>query len=481
MKHRNLSLILALALVVLMSMGIAAHAETTTSNAKKLLLTDGERVFKTDDVNVLEEGWLKANLEINSLDEISEVMYAFDEGSDSESKTILTDEIEERIRIKKEFAIGTVHTLHCMVKYTDGSLREKSYTFKSVTKHKNYDQLCMNVKLNGECMYQEHYYNVKEDDVISVDVETFYEDMPVSFTGYYWADADTWKRLSNYMDFYGDEGNHLEIKVPEEFYGTRKALIVESVLKTNQGSDDDTRRSGWAVYLLNFGDNVGVVTELGDKRLYDTYRYLVRTGDKITVSGIPMLDSKISFIGYYFAEYDKEALKWNQTDIIRVTGGTAEIIVPNRKPGSMMYLYVEPVDVLDDSRASYVTKTGWQRYTLVWCDDTPVEEKETLVSYSGNDLENNSTIEASLGEYLRLSATSAERIEKILFRWDETVTMAVFGVTYYDLEIPSEFSENSTHKLQVRVLYNNGEKSATKTLYITVSSEKDVNSKENLD
>lgn len=367
MKHRNLSLILAFALVVLMSLGIVAYAETATGNAKEILLTDGERIFETDGVNILEEGWLRSNLKINPLDEVSKVAYTIDEDWDNKGKTILADEIEESIRIKKEFTIGTVHTLNCVVTYTDGSSVQKNYTFKSVTRHKNYDQLCMNVKLNGECIYQEHYYNVEKGDVISVDVETFYEDMPVCFTSYYWADADTWKALTDYVDFYDEDGEHLEIGIPEEYFGTRKALIIESVLKTNQGRDDATRRSGWQIYYINLGENITLSTKLNGEDIYTAGKYTVKGGDKVTVSATPLVDSDISFIGYYYAADNPYRFI---TDVISVAGNKAEIILPDEEPGTELYLYIEPVDKLDDGRISHVTKTGWKEYTLVWGDDT---------------------------------------------------------------------------------------------------------------
>ena len=50
MKRKSLSLVLVLAMVLLMSFGIVAHAETTTGNAKDILLTDGERTFEEDTV-----------------------------------------------------------------------------------------------------------------------------------------------------------------------------------------------------------------------------------------------------------------------------------------------------------------------------------------------------------------------------------------------------------------------------------------------
>ena len=124
--------------------------------------------------------------------------------------------------------------------------------------------------------------------------------------------------------------------------------------------------------------------------------------------------------------------------------------------------------MLDNSRTSYVTKSGWQLYMLVWCDDTPIPEKETIVTYSGCSLDDGSNIEVKFDDYLRLSATSAERIEMVYFTWDDEPGMQVWQAQYYDLKIPSEFAIGSTHKLQVNVLYNNGEESAIKTFHLTV-------------
>ena len=367
MKRGNLSRILVFILVVLIGSTVVAYAEVTASDEKEILLTDGERIFETDGVNILEEGWLKVNLKINPLDKISKVTYAFDEDWANDSNIIFDDEIEESIVIKKEFTIGTVHTLNCVVMYDDGSSLEKDYAFKSVTRHENYDQLCMNVKLNGNCICQEHYYDVEKGDVISVDVETFQEDKPVCFTGYYWADADTWESLTDYVDFYGEDGEHIEINIPEEYYGTRKALIIESVLESNHGLEDSTCRSGWQVYYINLGESVNFSTKLNGEDIDTAEKYMVKGGDKITVLATPLVDSEISFIGYYYAEDNPYRFI---TDIIRVDGDKAEIILPDEEPGTELFLYIEPVDNLDDGRISYVTKTGWQHYILVWGEDT---------------------------------------------------------------------------------------------------------------
>ena len=470
MKRKSLSLALALAMVLLMSFGIVAHAETTTGNAKDILLTDGERTFEEDTVNVLEEGLYSIYLKATPVDEIKELSYVFDEGLENEYGTTMTDNITESIKFKSDFVIGKTHTVRCTAKYNDGTSLEKFYTFDSIARHKNYDQLCVNVSLNGECMYQENYYTLRKNDVISVDVKTFFEDLPVCFTAYYWADADTWQALTEEKRVYGEDGEHFVIEVPEEYYGTRKALMIESVLETNEGKEDQTRRSGWMIYFLNLGNNVSADTRLNGEKLYSNYSHLVRNGDKITISGIPLVDSEIDFIGYYFLEFDEKTSRWSNTGIIRAEGATAQITLPDREPGSVMYLYVEPVDMLDNSRTSYVTKSGWQLYMLVWCDDTPIPEKETIVTYSGCSLDDGSNIEVKFDDYLRLSATSAERIEMVYFTWDDEPGMQVWQAQYYDLKIPSEFAIGSTHKLQVNVLYNNGEESAIKTFHLTVLS-----------
>ena len=466
MKRKSLSLALALAMVLLMSFGIVAHAETTTGNAKDILLTDGERTFEEDTVNVLEEGLYSIYLKATPVDEIKELSYVFDEGLENEYSTTMTDNITESIKFKSDFVIGKSHTVRCTAKYNDGTSLEKFYTFDSIARHKNYDQLCVNVSLNGECMYQENYYTLRKNDVISVDVKTFFEDLPVCFTAYYWADADTWQALTEEKRVYGEDGEHFVIEVPEEYYGTRKALMIESVLENNEGKEDQTRRR----YIENLGNNVSADTRLKGEKLYSNYSHLVRNGDKITISGIPLVDSEIDFIGYYFLEFDEKTSRWSNTGIIRTEGATAQITLPDREPGSVMYLYVEPVDMLDNSRTSYVTKSGWQLYTLVWCDDTPIPEKETIVTYSGCSLDDGSNIEVKFDDYLRLSATSAERIEMVYFTWDDEPGMQVWQAQYYDLKIPSEFAIGSTHKLQVNVLYNNGEESAIKTFHLTVLS-----------
>lgn len=467
MKCKSLALVLALVMVVLLSFGSVSYAETMKNETRDFWFGGSEIIFEPNTENILEEGLIYTYLQFSNYEDVTGFKYVIDEGSENEKTQDLSDKIAERIRVKEEFPIGTTHTLTCKATYSDGDVLEKSYTFKSVTRHKNYDQLCMNVRLNGECMYQEHYYTVKNDDVISVDVKAFSEEAPVYCTGYYWADPDTRYRLTNTVDFYDEEGTYFEIKIPEKYYGTRKILMVESVLISNNGKDDATRRSGWQAYYLNFGESMSVTARIDEQYLYDLYRHLVKNGDTIVVSATSLVDSEIDCLGYYFVDYDTgESL----TDIVDINADEIEIKLPEEEPGTRRILYVEPIDKLDDGRLSNVTKTGWQKYILIWADDTPINDKEVFVKYDDNYLEEGSTTEVSLNEYLNFSANHDERVFTICFEWDDENGMIFWG-SPADLEIPADFSVGSTHKLTIKAEYNNGEESDTKTFYVTIAGD----------
>lgn len=367
MKSKNLVLVLAMVVVFLMSFGIVAHAETTTGDAREILLTNGEMIFEANTVTVLEEGMLRAILEVPEVENVKEVSYIFDTGMEDEKKTIQSDEIKTNVEIKEEFEIGSVHTLYCKVLYTDGSSLEKTYTFKSITRHENSDKLCMNVRLNNVSMYQEHYYTVKSGDRITIDVETFSRESTVCFTGYYWADADTWERLTETIDFNGEDGYYVEVEIPEEYYGTRKTLMVESVINAIKDNENTDYKSGWQAYNINLGDSVSISAQLEGRELYSGSTYSVRNGDTIVLYAKALPNSEIDYTGYYFAEKDTRR---PLTEIVDVAGDRVEISLPDEEVGTEVILYVEPVDKLDDGRLSDVTKTGWQKYYLVWQDNT---------------------------------------------------------------------------------------------------------------
>ena len=67
----------------------------------------------------------------------------------------------------------------------------------------------------------------------------------------------------------------------------------------------------------------------------------------------------IAFISYFFSTDSFEDRPFVYSD-------KAIITVPTKAKGTQVDLYVEPVATNDDGSANTITKTGWQKYTLVY-------------------------------------------------------------------------------------------------------------------
>lgn len=113
----------------------------------------------------------------------------------------------------------------------------------------NTSDVSMSVKLNGVELEDTGSYKVKNGDKIYVKATSNISGAPVKFTGYYYANADTWKRETETVDV---DGGDLTITVPTQTAGTRKTIMIEAVLTGNQGASDPTKRTGWQAYTLEW-------------------------------------------------------------------------------------------------------------------------------------------------------------------------------------------------------------------------------------
>ncbi len=107
----------------------------------------------------------------------------------------------------------------------------------------------MSVKLHGVELQDEGEYKVKNGDKIYVKATSNISGSPIKFTGYYYANADTWKRETETVDV---DGGDLTITLPTQPAGTRKTIMIEAVVTGNKGVNDPTRRTGWQAYTLEW-------------------------------------------------------------------------------------------------------------------------------------------------------------------------------------------------------------------------------------
>ena len=83
--------------------------------------------------------------------------------------------------------------------------------------------------------------------------------------------------------------------------------------------------------------------------------------EKLNLVLMPLLF--IIFIGYNFISSNEE---WKKEDIMDIKGDKGTIVVPVKADSGSIILYVEPVAENDNGEPSRITKTGWQKYTLIY-------------------------------------------------------------------------------------------------------------------
>lgn len=114
---------------------------------------------------------------------------------------------------------------------------------------------------------------------------------------------------------------------------------------------------------------VNVYAELNGQKLENNERYTVNPGDVVIVEA-GSSEAKIAFITYYFVAKstddrgDGVVERVEKYDKVKVYDNSAEIVIPDGEPGSLINLLIEPVAENDDGSPNTVTKTGWQKFTF---------------------------------------------------------------------------------------------------------------------
>lgn len=189
---------------------------------------------------------------------------------------------------------------------------------------------------------------------------------------------------------------------------------------------------------------VSMTAKMGSTTLKNNGKYNVEGGEKIVITAKSSV-ADIAFIAYYFSTESFD-------DRTKVYSDTATITVPSGKNGTSVNLYVEPVASNDDGEPNTITKTGWQKYTLVY--PTTSKAKDLDVSYSGKTLKNGSTTVVKSGAVISVSATPASNVSKIYYKWASETTRSVSNSTA-TITIPT-LEEGKTYTLKVNALYEDG-------------------------
>lgn len=182
---------------------------------------------------------------------------------------------------------------------------------------------------------------------------------------------------------------------------------------------------------------------MGSKTLQNNGKYNVQGGEKIVIKA-ESTEADIAFIAYYFSTQKFE-------DRTKIYKNTATITVPQGKAGTSINLYVEPVASNDNGSANTTTKTGWQKYVLVY-PAAPSVDKDLEVSYNNKVLSVNSTNIIEAGKTIYASAKPANNVSKIYYKW-ETGTMQTVNGADAKISVPAGLEAGKTYKLLVNAIY----------------------------
>ena len=194
---------------------------------------------------------------------------------------------------------------------------------------------------------------------------------------------------------------------------------------------------------------VSMTVKLGNVAMVRDATYNVNGGEKITVTA--SAPAGIAFIGYKFVTNGVES------DIVDVYSNTLTITVPEKPVNSDVTEVRIDAVAKNDQGDPYdlTTKTGWFRYYLKYPSTGSTTEKDVFAKIDGKTLTKNSTVTASVGTKVILSATPSNSVEKIYYSWDQGTAYEILASSD-DITIPTTFGTGSTHTLYVSARYADG-------------------------
>ena len=263
--------------------------------------------------------------------------------------------------------------------------------------------------------------------------------------------------------------------VPENEVGAKVTVWVKA---SGFDTNNEVVTAGWKSFSLKYVApaedeeetecQVDMTIKLGSKTLKHMSVIEVEGGEVIKVTA-QSSEAEIERIGY---RYHKDGVLGKTIDIYE---DAIEIVLPTEDPGTEMYLFIEAVAENDNGKPNTVTKTGWIQIKLVYPEkeiDEPVtpSTKDITVAHAGKTLKENSTTTANPNESLKITATPADEVVKLYFKWDNDDWSTVANTSSYSTRIP-DFEPGTTHTLYVKAQYEDGTTLAQKKYIFTIPAE----------
>ena len=279
-------------------------------------------------------------------------------------------------------------------------------------------------------------------------------------------------KLGNNAETLYSNNSKVTLTIPEGTVGSTDVMYLTAA---GFDADGNTIKMGWKHFFVKYVEpeeedttcQVDMTIKLGSKTLTHKSSIEVKGGEVIKVNA-KSSKAGIERIGYYY--YDTSAGKI--TDIYE---DSIEIVLPTEKPGTVKYLFIEAVADNDNGEPNTITKTGWVQIKLKYAEEEVVEPevpetKDITVAHAGTTLKENSTTTANPNESLKITATPADKVVKLYFKWDNDDWSTVANTSSYSTRIP-DFEAGSTHTLYVKAQYEDGTMLAQKKYIFKIPAE----------
>lgn len=200
--------------------------------------------------------------------------------------------------------------------------------------------------------------------------------------------------------------------------------------------------------------DVSMSVKLEGTELVNKATYKVKGGEKVVVKAASNTGSTIAYIGYYYDEDGYSTMEDTYSDTITIT-------VPTMKAGTKKTLCIEAVGANNTGVSDSRNRTGWQKYYLEWADNSSSQTTingNISASYDGKALVEGSKTYATEGDAVVISATPANRVEKVFYIWDDSNDLKESTKSTATMRLPSEFAgDGLIHTLYIRARFDNGE------------------------
>ena len=203
---------------------------------------------------------------------------------------------------------------------------------------------------------------------------------------------------------------------------------------------------------------ITMYVEINGIKMEDGGTYTVNPGDVIEVEA-SSINARIAFVGYYW-DSKEDKIKDEYSNHLTIT-------VPDNESGTKKTLFIEAVAANNDGDKNPETRTGWQKYYLVY-EDPIVTDKALSVRVNNVEVTAGTPVKVEAGAEIWVYITPKEHVETLFYRINENELQSLSAAeARFTLAESAEIgSENA---LVINALFDDG-------LYIDGNTEEKTSS-----